>query len=367
MNRQTTPRIMQGPVYSHTERDNGAITAVIEFLTAFVLFLMILTAFLSLAQLEMGSNDPSLDRLDSAAVLGMDRISSDEGWFVPLTNEQLDYDNATANWHLFPAQQLEEGRVQAGLLVDGELNDSKINALHNISEDGFALGIGLPEGYSFHLNIMVTDSTEAQRVGAVLFDGGTDKSGTRASSTSYRNFYQNDETIQIILEVHDGGRKNNQLQITEVHPRPSQSGAEWIEIYKLDDFAISLYGWSLEHTSGSSTSNLLLKEGIITGHATAIFTGDPSSQDAGNASEVIDLGVEGFLGVGSIDNLANGNGKLTLKYTQVFESQPAVIQRINWGGDTGLFLVNGQSIVWDGTSMFDSTSWSISNNPTPGN
>ena len=222
---------MQGPVYSHTERDNGAITAVIEFLTAFVLFLMILTAFLSLAQLEMGSNDPSLDRLDSAAVLGMDRISSDEGWFVPLTNEQLDYDNATANWHLFPAQQLEEGRVQAGLLVDGELNDSKINALHNISEDGFALGIGLPEGYSFHLNIMVTDSTEAQRVGAVLFDGGTDKSGTRASSTSYRNFYQNDETIQIILEVHDGGRRIINCKLRKfipVHLNQEQNGLKSI-------------------------------------------------------------------------------------------------------------------------------------------
>jgi hypothetical protein len=43
------------------------------------------------------------------------------------------------------------------------------------------------------------------------------------------------------------------------------------------------------------------------------------------------------------------------------------IQRIKWGGDTGLFLINGQSIVWDGTSMFDSTSWSISDEPTPGN
>lgn len=88
---------MQEPVCSHTEREEGAITAVIEFLTAFVLFLMILTAFLSLAQLQMGSNDPAIDRLDSAAVLGMDRISSNEGWFVPLNDEVLDFDNATAN------------------------------------------------------------------------------------------------------------------------------------------------------------------------------------------------------------------------------------------------------------------------------
>ena len=89
--------------------------------------------------------------------------------------------------------------------------------------------------------------------------------------------------------------EQNQLQITEIHPRPTQLGPEWIEIYNPNDFAVSLYGWSLTQTSGSSVSNLLLKEGIITGKATAIFTGDASSQVTGNASEVIDLGLEGFL------------------------------------------------------------------------
>ena len=59
-------------------------TAVIEFLSAFTLFLMILTAFLSLAQLEMGSNDTSVDRLDRAAAQGLDRMTSDGGWYVPM-------------------------------------------------------------------------------------------------------------------------------------------------------------------------------------------------------------------------------------------------------------------------------------------
>ena len=59
-------------------------TAVIEFLSAFTLFLMILTAFLSLAQLEMGSNDTSVDRLDRSAAQGVDRLTSDGGWYVPV-------------------------------------------------------------------------------------------------------------------------------------------------------------------------------------------------------------------------------------------------------------------------------------------
>ena len=37
----------------HSERDEGALTAVIEFLSAFTLFLMILTAFLSLSLIHI--------------------------------------------------------------------------------------------------------------------------------------------------------------------------------------------------------------------------------------------------------------------------------------------------------------------------
>lgn len=44
---------MRGVEVCSLERDNNALTAVIEFLSAFALFLMILTAFLSLAQLQM--------------------------------------------------------------------------------------------------------------------------------------------------------------------------------------------------------------------------------------------------------------------------------------------------------------------------
>ena len=69
---------------SSIRKDDAGMTAVIEFLSAFTLFLMILTAFLSLAQLEMGSNDTSVDRLDRSAAQGVDRLTSDGGWYVPV-------------------------------------------------------------------------------------------------------------------------------------------------------------------------------------------------------------------------------------------------------------------------------------------
>ena len=90
--------------------------------------------------------------------------------------------------------------------------------------------------------------------------------------------------------------------------RPSSAGPEWIELHNPNDFAIALKGWSLNHTSGSSSSNLLLQTGVIAGQSLSVLTGDPSSQTAGNASQIIDLGALGFLGVGQLDGLADGHG-----------------------------------------------------------
>ena len=348
-----------------TERNEGGLTAVIEFLSAFTLFLMILTAFLSLAQLQMGSNDPDVDRLDRAASLGLDRLTSGEGWFVPMT-DVLDYANATEDWHAYSAEVLHEGRVQPGLMNQYRLDDQKIQALHNVTEDGMAAGLGLADDMSLHLSITVVNSDDAQRVGLQLFNGGTDRGTAPSSSTSYRTFQQNGESIRVVLEVHDGGRKNNLLDITETMVRPASNGPEWIEVYNPNDFAVALKGWSFNHSSGSTYTNLLLQEGVLSGRSLSLFTGDPSSQETRNATHVIDLGQSGFLGVGQLNGLADGQGVLRLRYTQLDEIVPADVVRVEWGGNTGLFMVIGQSLVWDGTDRFDSAALALEDNPSPG-
>ena len=196
------------------ERDDTALTAVIEFLSAFALFLMILTAFLALAQLQMGSNDPAVDRLDRSAVQGLDRLTSDGGWFVPGNESAMDYGNATADWHLQDAEALNQGRVQAGLVVDGALSMAKINAIQNITEGDLIDGLGLDEGFSIHLSIEVIASNVSSRVGALLFDSGTERRTATASSTANRQFIQEGETWQVVLEVHRGWRLNNDLHLT---------------------------------------------------------------------------------------------------------------------------------------------------------
>jgi hypothetical protein len=160
---------MRGVEVCSLERDNNALTAVIEFLSAFALFLMILTAFLSLAQLQMGSNDPDVDRIDRAAVQGMDRLTSDGGWFVPMGPDSLDFNNSTSEWHLLDAVSLDNGRVQTGLVSGGILDEQRIEALRNVSEENMALGLGLDVGFSLYLSISVIESDNASRVGVDLF------------------------------------------------------------------------------------------------------------------------------------------------------------------------------------------------------
>ena len=151
-------------------------TAVIEFLSAFTLFLMILTAFLSLAQLEMGSNDTSVDRLDRAAAQGLDRMTSDGGWYVPMLDDgSLDYPNSTSNWHLQPIDELNPGIVLAGLMNDNKLDFERIDALSNITEDNLAQGLGLSAKFSLYLEIKITESDVPNRVDLVLFTGGTER------------------------------------------------------------------------------------------------------------------------------------------------------------------------------------------------
>ena len=346
-------------------RDEAGMTAVIEFLSSFALFLMILTAFLSLAQLQMGSNDPGVDLLDSAAVNGLDRLTSNEGWFVPEIDGELDYENSTSEWHLKSASELHNGRVQPGLLTDGKLDFTKVAALKNVTEIGLVEGLGLASENSLFLSIQITESDT--RDGEYLFNDGTPRYSARSSSSSYRSFHQGGEEITVILEVHEGGIRSPVLHVTEVMARPSNSGPEWVEIYNPNQFAQSLRGFSLTHVTSSSSVNALLTDGVMTGQSTALLTGDATSQEAGNATEVIDMSQYGLLGVGSINSLADGSATLYLRFTYEGESSPGQVQRIEWGGDTGNFMTLGDSLEWDGSDMFDSNAWSVQSSPSPGN
>ena len=94
------------------------------------------------------------------------------------------------------------------------------------------------------------------------------------------------------------------------------------------------------------------------------FSGDPSSQESGNASVVYDLGATGFLGVGSVDGLDDNSGRLRLLFAEQNEGEGTQVCKVEWNPSTGILLDN--TIVWNGGPPSQSSSWNVSNSPTPG-
>lgn len=358
---------MTGGSWTHLRDDEDGLTAVIEFLSAFTLFLMILTAFMSLAQLEMGSNDTEIDQIDQAVVSGLDRLTSNSGWFVPSDgNEGYDYSNSTEDWHLQSAEALEKGRVQTGLMLNNQLDMNRVSALSNVTLTSFSNGLGLDEGMTAFLRISIHASNDEDRMGVNLFEGGASLNTARMASTASSTVRMGSELVLVTLEVHDAGRTNENLILTEVMARPVSGGPEWVEIYNDNAFATSLYGWSVNATSVSTSNEILLQGGVLQGYSVGIFTGSITSQENGNASQIIDLGQYGLLGTGSMNLLDDGAGTVELKFTRPGQITPITVSIAEWGGQTGLLMGLNQVIVWEGGSTTSSTSWSVQSNPTPG-
>ena len=87
-------------------RDERGLTAVVEFLSAFVLFLVIVSAFLALSQSKLGSNVADVDRLDQMAIDGLERLTDSKGHVVLRNAGIRDTANASDEWHLHSASML---------------------------------------------------------------------------------------------------------------------------------------------------------------------------------------------------------------------------------------------------------------------
>lgn len=344
----------------HPQQDEEALVAVIEFLTAFALFLIILTAFLSLAQLPLSSNDPHTDLVDRAATEALERLTANEGWFVPELDGGRDITNATSEWHLHSAIELSEGNLQPGLISDEMLDLQRLAALKNVTEGAMIQGLGLDDGLNMRLLIRVTDSNISEREGLILFEGGTTRDSASISSTASRSFTSSGETVQVSVEVHDGGQAPPNLQMTEVFPAPNGGSPEWIELKNPESFAVTLRGWSFLRLGTTGTINHLFIEGVVPGNSLSILTGSISAQDAGNASTVFEMGSSGFLGIGTIDGLSDSNGRVEMSYAYDTDSEGTLVYDCVWTPATG--VVGGSSLQWNNSAGV----WDLSYAPTPG-
>ena len=136
----------------------------------------------------------------------------------------------------------------------------------------------------------------------ILFDGGTDRDSSSASSVASRSFTNDNETVQVTLEVHNGGRSLPTLRLNEVLPEPNGGMPEWIELENPSSFAVDLRGWSLSRSGSTGEDMHLFTNGSVQTHS--FFSPERLRFSTnGNASEIIHMGENGYFGVGEIDGL----------------------------------------------------------------
>ena len=338
------------------------LTAVVEFLSAFVLFLVIVSAFLALSQLKLGSNVADVDRLDQMSIDGLERLTDSKGHVVLRNAGIRDTANATDDWQIYNASSL----LTADLLPAigdgaGHLDMSRISALGNVTEDRLIHGLGIDEGLSLNLTIIVVQSSDESQIGEIVFSDGSSRSAATRGATASRIMHLDDDMVRVTLEVHNAGREPSGLRITEFMADPLNGPPEWVELENPDGFAMNLSGWSLSRPGAFE----LIQDGALAAGQRLICTGNAVTQYNPNNAMMIDMASSGVLGTGTIDALATEGDTIKLSWTRpgTILTQDVVV--VTW--DSTWNIQANHSMTYNlGGSPSSSTNWTAVDGGTPG-
>ena len=343
-------------------RDERGVTAVVEFLSAFVLFLVIVSAFLALSQLKLGSNVADVDRLDQMAIDGLERLTDSKGHVVLRNAGIRDIANASDDWHIHSASTL----LTADLLPAigdgaGHLDMKRIVALGNVTEDRLIHGLGIDEGLSLNLTIIVVQSSDESRIDEIIFSDGSSRSGATRGSTASRIMHLDDDVVRVTMEVHNAGREPSGLRITEFMADPLNGPPEWIELENPDGFAMNLSGWSLARPGAFE----LIQDGALASGGRLICTGNAVTQYNPTNAMMIDMSASGVLGTGTIDALAAEGDTITLGWTRAGTVLTYEVIVLTWDGTWN--IQDNHSMTYNlGGSPGSSTNWTAVYGGTPG-
>ena len=343
-------------------RDEEGVTAVVEFLSAFVLFLVIVSAFLALSQLKLGSNVADVDRLDQMAIDGLERFTDSKGHVVLRNAGIRDTANATDDWQIYNASLL----LTADLLPAigdgaGHLDMNRISALGNVTEDRLIHGLGIDEGLSLNLTIIVVQSSDEAQNGEIVFSDGSSRSAATRGATASRIMHLDDDMVRVTLEVHNAGREPSGLRITEFMADPLNGPPEWVELENPDGFAMNLSGWSLSRPGAFE----LIQDGALAAGQRLICTGNAVTQYNPNNAMMIDMASSGVLGTGTIDALATEGDTIKLSWTRPGTVLTQDVVVVTW--DSSWNIQANHSMTYNlGGSPSSSTNWTAVDGGTPG-
>ncbi|HJL59892.1 MAG TPA: lamin tail domain-containing protein, partial [Candidatus Thalassarchaeaceae archaeon] len=197
----------------------------------------------------------------------------------------------------------------------------------------------------------------------LLFQDGASRNAAANGAVAHRMMVLNDETVEIIFEVHDAGRTPANLVITEFMAEPDTGFPEWVELENKDGFAANLTGWGLGRSSGGGL-HTLIGDGALAGGSIILCSGKPNLQENQGAETVLDLGQSSILGRGAVDGLNMYSDTLSLTWTYPGTAQTYSTMDVSW--DDGWEIESDISLQWNGGPASNSSNWARSNGGTPG-
>ena len=327
-------------------RDEDAISYIIEFFAAMIVFIVILTAYFLAIDTQFSTPD-STDRTEVTTIMRvLDSLTGSQGRAGNTTSwERLGPDELNGNlsnlgFALAPSNSGQAGsNTSVNLSLSHGVNvlcAAKIGALRNVSyltlKDLFVL-----EHREFAIQVspmeMTTLSPEQQDLLTIRFGVNISHSVKRNTverlfTVSFHNvddpqipIQANYSIVSIKVTILEGVVEYPKVYISELNyaPYSGDSEEEWVELYNGNDAAVDLTHWTF--TVDGETRELVLYRGsaILPGGGRALICADPQITldiypvDPNASVFAIETGIFG------IDGLPDEGGSLTLEGIFVYD------------------------------------------------
>ena len=345
-------------------KDEDGISKIIEFIMAFVVFLLILASFFNAIDNRFTPQEREDSKLLNNAITISNLLVGDPGLLY-------DSENGTNDWENFPTKgdsfNIYDNITRIGLASEkqGILNYNKIQGIGNISYTQLKELFGL-DLYDFNITIYsLTNNKEPITVFGLDYEKSERLTMvTRIVTILFENGTYMEAKMETRVFLY--GRTSERVIITEFMYNP-ESGShkdEWIEIYNPTFMAIDVTNWSI----GSSKQKSRIigyddyfgnKGAIIPSKGYAVIA--PSTEKVKTSYNNVDtiwLGLEDTEKFGSTGLSDIGSEIVIEKYGNVLDT-------LNY--DSSTWGVNGQSL--QKINIFGNNSvenWETNENETPG-
>ena len=226
-------------------KDNRGISRIVEFVIMFTVFIVIVTAFYSLANIWL--RPPIVDYNQEEAM----RISE-----VLINNPGcMDSNNSKTNWEDYPAYYKDAPNIDTNMTSlgfaknknsYGVLSMSKILGMGKITYSKARKMLALSPGQNFNISFQITGN-ETKTFWGADYSNAKNVGIYKRIVAVYNPINNSYTSAKLTICIFDGGFYDESIKINEImyDPLTAEPQNEWVELYNPTSMAIDMYWWSI--------------------------------------------------------------------------------------------------------------------------